>query len=138
MTFLTSNCSKFAIIKTGIVNTFPNARELHCVADSKPILFPISSDFIKFTESFQLIDRAKSGFSKMSHDEQSGFIGKQKLSYQHFRICVFPFDLAHIVASGLFVVNIGHNVKVIKLKRLHELGTNCTKGPGNGRVLTLR
>jgi lipid A disaccharide synthetase len=35
-------------------------------------------------------------------------IGKQKLPHQHFGLCIFPFNAAHVVRAGCFVVYIGH------------------------------
>ena len=34
---LTSNCGEFAIIKIGIVHTFPHAKKFHSIAIAKPI-----------------------------------------------------------------------------------------------------
>ena len=39
-------------------------------------------------------------------------IGVQKFSDQHFRLCVFAFDLAHILAAYFFGVDVCHSVKV--------------------------
>lgn len=41
-------------------------------------------------------------------------ICKQKFSYQKFGLGVLASDLAHVVASCLFVVNITHATKVHK------------------------
>ena len=41
-------------------------------------------------------------------------VGKQKLPDQYLGFCILPLDLAHIVTSGRFVVNISHNPKIIK------------------------
>ena len=36
----------------------------------------------------------------------------KKFSYQHFRLCVFAFDAAHVFASYFFGVGICHWAKV--------------------------
>ena len=36
-TRLVSNCGEFAIIKIGIINTLPNAKELHRISIAKPV-----------------------------------------------------------------------------------------------------
>jgi hypothetical protein len=39
-------------------------------------------------------------------------VGVQEFSNQHFRIGVFAFDLAHVVAAGFFGMDVCHSVKV--------------------------
>jgi hypothetical protein len=41
-------------------------------------------------------------------------IGEKKFSDQHLGFGVFPFNAAHIVTAGFWIVNICHNVKVYK------------------------
>ncbi len=36
--------------------------------------------------------------------------GKKKFSNQHLRLGIFAFDLAHVEASGPFVVNVCHAI----------------------------
>jgi len=45
-------------------------------------------------------------------------VGKQKFPHQHLGFCILPFDPAHIIASGCFVVDIGHHPKIIDLYQL--------------------
>ncbi len=39
-------------------------------------------------------------------------IGKQKLPHQHFGLCIFPLNAAHVKGAGCFVVYVGHASKV--------------------------
>ena len=41
-------------------------------------------------------------------------ICEKKFPNQKFRLCVFTFDLTHVVTSRLFVVNITHATKINK------------------------
>ncbi len=36
----------------------------------------------------------------------------QIFSYQHFRLCVFAFDAAHVIAALCYGMYIGHGIKV--------------------------
>ena len=37
-------------------------------------------------------------------------IGIQKPPHHHLRLCIFAFDLAHIVAAGIGIVYVGQNI----------------------------
>ena len=39
-------------------------------------------------------------------------VGMQKFSNEHFRLCVFAFDAAHIVTACFYRVHICHRIKV--------------------------
>ena len=42
-------------------------------------------------------------------------IGVQEFSDEHFRLCVFAFDLAHVIAAYFFGVDVCHSSKLNQL-----------------------
>ena len=41
----------------------------------------------------------------------------QKFTYQHFGLCVFAFNAAHVVAALFFAVYIGHFSKLMQASK---------------------
>lgn len=43
-------------------------------------------------------------------------VGMEEFSNEHFRLCVFAFDAAHVIAAGFFGVDICHGAKVAAIQ----------------------
>ncbi len=50
----------------------------------------------------------------------------QKFTYQHFGLCVFAFNAAHVVATGCCIVYIGHNVNLHQCLKNYTIFALCS------------